>query len=98
MIRQIGYADPVALGHISNDPVFGQTTANIYFSFSSTCLWHISIYQDHSVEIDSVVLSLGYAGALWRYQHVSNPYRCTRLPQSSTFKDTELYRFNEYRF
>lgn len=88
---RLGYADPVAIGHISSDPVFGQTTANAYFSVSATS-YGTYPFTDRNVEIDSVVLSLGYAGSYGDVNALQS-VKVYELPQSSTFADDTLYKY-----
>jgi hypothetical protein len=61
---RVAYSDPVALGDV-NDPEFGNVHANFYFSLSSPSygIYPFNFKKDSIHVIDSVVLSLAYAGA-----------------------------------
>lgn len=93
---KLNYADPVALGHISNDPVFGQTTANVYFSISASS-YGTYPFSDKNVEVDSVVLSLAYAGS-YGDVNAQQSVKVFEIPQSSTFVDTTLYKYSSTDF
>lgn len=94
---KLAYSDPVALGHISNDPEFGQTTANVYFSISALNYGTYPFSSKENLEIDSVVLSLSYISS---YGDVAalQTVRVYELPQSSSFVDTTLYKFTHPEF
>ena len=71
----LSFNENVALGHI-NDPEFGATTADVYFNISRLSYGNdpfaLAKTEADSLYIDSVVLSLSYAGSLWRYQQYPN--------------------------
>lgn len=55
-------ADNMAVGVISNDPLFGKSKASMYFEMKPAFFpYYISGHKD-SIHIDSVVLSLAYRG------------------------------------
>ncbi len=87
------YGQPVALGHISNDPEFGTTHADTYFSLSLPSYGIYPFKTKDTLMIDSVVLSLAYGGAYGdtnSFQTV-NVYE---IAQGSGFHDSVGYKFN----
>lgn len=89
--------DYAALGSL-NDPLFGTTTANIYFNLS---LPSYSIYPfgDRStVKIDSVVLSLAYQGAYGDTAGVSAQTVSVFEITDVNFRSDTLYRFTDGDF
>ena len=59
----IGKYDDYAVGSITNDPLFGTTTANIYMQLKPPFYpYHFGNPRDTIVGFDSVVLCLKYAG------------------------------------
>lgn len=73
------FNDLAALGHI-NDPVFGPTTADLYFAMSLPVYNGKPFGSNNTVTVDSVVLSLSYAGA----------YGDTTAAQSQTVRVFEI--------
>ncbi len=60
---QVNRTDDHVLGKISNDPLFGSTTATIYAQFKPTFYpYYYNIPKDSLVAFDSVVLCLAYKG------------------------------------
>jgi hypothetical protein len=60
---QVSRINDHVLGKISNDPLFGTTTASIYAQFKPTFYpYHNNIPKDSFVAFDSVVLCLSYKG------------------------------------
>jgi Domain of unknown function (DUF4270) len=60
---QVNRTEDHVLGKISNDPLFGTTTASIYAQFKPTFYpYYYSIPKDSFVAFDSVVLCLAYKG------------------------------------
>jgi hypothetical protein len=58
---KVAVADDHVLGKISNDPLFGITTANVYAQFKPTVYpFYYNIPKDSLVAFDSVVLCLSY--------------------------------------
>ena len=89
---RLAFNDPVALGHISNDPEFGKTTANVYFSLSASSYGTYPFTSKENLEIDSVVLSLSYTGSYGDAAALQT-VRVYELPQTSSFSDTAFYKF-----
>lgn len=89
---KLGYADPAALGYISSDPEFGQTTANIYFSISSNTYGTNPFSSKENLEIDSVILSLSYAGSYGDVNALQS-VKVYEIPQTSSFVDTTFYKY-----
>ena len=94
---KLAYADPVALGHISSDPEFGQTTANVYFNISAPSYGTYPFSSKEGLVVDSVVLSMSYSG-FYGDTNALQTVRVFEIPQSSTFTDTVLYRFTDSDF
>lgn len=92
-------SDKMALGQIT-DPVFGNTTADMYFNLSSK-VYSTSPFtsKDSVLGIDSVVLSLAYTGAYGDTTAGSQlSVSVSEILQNNDFNDTTLYRFNHQGF
>ena len=80
--------DDMALGYISNDPEFGQTVSEMYFTIGATVypFWPYD-GKDSVLTIDSVVLSLSYRGS---YGDTVTPqtFRVFEIVDASNFKDS----------
>jgi len=87
--------DNVAVG-LLNDPVFGGTNAKAYFNLSSTIYGNYPFfdYTKTSIKIDSVILSLAYAGG---YGDTAQPLTINvkEIASSETLYDTAVYTFHE---
>jgi hypothetical protein len=60
---RVAYSDDHVLGKISNDPLFGTTTANVYVQFKPTFFpYYFGNAKDTIIGFDSVVLCLPYKG------------------------------------
>ncbi|HEV7333550.1 MAG TPA: DUF4270 family protein [Flavisolibacter sp.] len=92
-------SDNMALGKI-NDPVFGTTTADMYFNLSSTVYTNSPFYNKDSVlGIDSVFLTLAYAGSYGDTTGASLVnVEVSEILQGNEFNDTTLYRFDHPGF
>ncbi len=94
------YSDQVAVG-VLNDPVFGNTKTDLYFTISSSVYGRYPFNMDRayannpdSLRIDSVILSLSYTG----YYGDTNSQisvSVAEIAQAATFNDDTLYRFTE---
>lgn len=61
---KIGKSENQLLGNISNDPIFGQTQANLFFQPKPGFYpFYFGNAKDSIIAIDSVVLSLAYQGS-----------------------------------
>lgn len=95
------FNDNVALGHI-NDPVFGETSADIYFSIARIS-YSLPVF-DSLVTIDSVILSLTYKGAYGDTSVAQPPLSVTvhEIQGSSNpatrFHDSSFYQFDNPDF
>ncbi len=93
---RVGYSDAVALGDV-NDPVFGQTHANLAFTITPAILG-INPFRgvDSVVSIDSVVLSLGFRFG-WgdTLNNGVQTLRVYEISQTSGFRDDTVYRYND---
>lgn len=89
--------DLVALGHISNDPEFGQTHANAYFAIHPTKEGVYPFVDRDSLVIDSVVLSLRFAGSFGDTTSLQT-FRVFEIDPNSGFADTVVYRYNGSEF
>jgi hypothetical protein len=84
---RLGFGNDQILGNISNDPLFGKTNAKVFLQLKpETYPWSFSgIYNKDSLEIDSVVLVLGWNGS----------YGDTNAPQKVNVK--EIDQFSDFR-
>lgn len=91
--------DYMALGQIT-DPVFGSTTANMFFNLSSAVYGSSPFYNRDSVlGIDSVVLSLAYTGAYGDTSSASLlDVSVSEINADNGFVDTVLYRYDTLGF
>jgi hypothetical protein len=86
-------SDYMALGQL-NDPIFGKSTADMYFNLSSSTYGAYPFASaDSALILDSVVLSLGYSGSYGDTTSLLNVQVSEILP-SLSFNDTNLYRFD----
>jgi hypothetical protein len=86
--------DIVAVGHISNDPEFGQTHADAYFAVSPSGTEGAYPFKDRdSLVIDSVVLSLRYSGS-YGDTNAMQTIRVFEIAQNSGFVDSVIYKYN----
>ena len=96
---KLAFEEQAALGYF-NDPEFGETNADIYFNISRSTAkndpFPVKTFED-SLYIDSVVLSLSYAGA-YGDSNSSQTVRVFEIAQNSTFSDTASYRFDHPEF
>jgi hypothetical protein len=93
-------ADNVALGKI-NDPVFGTTTADMYFNLSSRVYGNSPFVHPDSVQgIDSVVLQLAYTGAAYGDTSAASELnvQVSAINNDDGFEDTVLYRYDNPGF
>jgi hypothetical protein len=91
--------DNMALGRLQ-DPVFGNTTADMYFNLSSSTYGSSPFYhQDSVIAIDSVVLTLAYAGAYGDTTASSSiSVAVSEINKNSNFVDTSYYRYDQAGF
>jgi len=84
---RVGLVNDQIFGNIFNDPLFGKTNAKIFLQLKPEVYpWSFSgIYNKDSLEIDSVVLVLGWNGS----------YGDTNAPQKVNVK--EIDQFSEFR-
>ena len=87
-------SDFIAIGNL-NDPEFGNTTASGFFNISRTAFgfYPFIATKPDSVSIDSVVLSLGYAG-FYGDTNSTQTVRVFEIDPTSNFNDTTLYKFS----
>ncbi|MBB1285652.1 DUF4270 family protein [Flavisolibacter sp. BT320] len=93
-------SENMALGKI-NDPVFGTTTADMYFNLSSRVYNASPFYNKDSVlGIDSVFLTLAYAGSYGDTASGSSRVNVdvAEILQDNGFNDTTLYRYDQSGF
>jgi hypothetical protein len=98
---KLGYSDQVALGSL-NDPEFGTTIADVYFNISASSYGTYPFVTSapanpDSLQIDSVILSLGYTGA---YGDTNSQHRVHvfEIDQNAGFNDTTGYPFSRQDF
>jgi len=98
--HRVTYSDFVALGHI-NDPEFGQVHANFCFSLSAPAYgsYPFKPRRDSLPAIDSVILSLRYAGAygdtLSNGIQTINVYEIPFTGLTTSLNEDSLYRFSD---
>lgn len=96
-------AENMALGKL-NDPVFGSTTADMYFNLSSGATgtsygsYPFGAHRDSILQIDSVVLSLSYQGAYGDTLNSQLSVQVYEIAKDNGFNDTTLYRFSNPGF
>jgi hypothetical protein len=88
--------DWAAIGHL-NDPEFGTTDANAYFTISYPTPGTYPFINKDSVKIDSVILSLSYQGT-YGDTNSTQTVKVFEVDQSSGFNDTTLYKFTDPGF
>jgi hypothetical protein len=98
------FGENMALGRI-NDPVFGNTTADIFFNLSSLVYGTYPFItttpnNPDSLKIDSVVLSLSYQSAYADTTRDATQIsvQVSEITAGNTFNDTTLYRFDDPGF
>ncbi len=78
--------DNQALGYISNDPIFGKTSADVYAQFKPTFFpYMLGNSGDTLLGLDSVVLALSYRGA----------WGDTMVPQTIELRDIVDNKFRD---
>ena len=92
-------SDNMALGKL-NDPVFGTTSADMYFTLSSPTYGASPFFNRDSVAgIDSVVLSLSYSGAYGDTSVASQiDVAVSEIEPGNGFLDTVRYRYDQPDF
>lgn len=86
------YGDQAAIGHL-NDPEFGTTDAAGYFKISSALYSRYPFLNKGGVvQVDSVVLSLGYTGSYGDSAGFQT-LKVFEIDQLASFNDTTLYRY-----
>lgn len=88
-------SENMALGKLL-DPVFGTTTADMFFNLSSQ-VYNVSPFsnKDSVIKIDSVVLSMAYQGGYGDTSAATTlTVQVSEIAKSSSFTDTTLYRFD----
>jgi hypothetical protein len=88
------YSDDVALGDLQ-DPEFGHTHANFDFGVSPTVTGTYPFIVSDSLSIDSVVLSLSYAGGYGDTVSGFQTIRVYEVDPNSGFKPDTLYRYSD---
>ncbi len=89
------FGEYMALGKLS-DPVFGSTTADMYFNLSSASYGSSPFVNYDAVQgIDSVVLQLAYVGAYGDSSGSSSlTAQVAEIAKSNDFTDTTYYRYD----
>ena len=88
--------DDLPIGY-TNDPEFGQTKADLYFSISAPAYGTYPFGKKDSIVTDSVVLSLAFKNA-YGDTNSSQTFRVFEISQTSDFYDTALYRLDHPDF
>lgn len=86
-----------ALGVIGDDPEFGRTEAAVYAAFNPSTYGTNPFTVQDSVVIDSIVLSLAYAGLYGDSNSIERFEVYEIDPVTNNFKDS-IYRINEPDF
>ncbi len=86
---RISYANQQFLGHISNDPLFGKTTASMFLELKPSS-YPFSFGNGTNFQIDSVVLVLSYKET-YGDTTVSQKVNVFELDESTTFKADSNY-------
>lgn len=90
---QVLYSDLLALGDI-DDPEFGHTHANIDFNITPSAFGAYPFIKNDSLNIDSVVLSLSYAGAFGdTLNNGMQTLHVYEIDPASGFNDSTLYKY-----
>jgi hypothetical protein len=89
-------SDNLALGQI-NDPLFGSTNAGLYFNLSSSKYSSLPFINKAAVTIDSVVLSLAYAG-VYGDSSAAVTVAVSEIAQDNGFNDSSYYRYDHPEF
>ena len=89
----------MALGRL-NDPVFGTTTADMYFNLSSTVYgsYPFGARPDSVKAIDSVVLTLGFKAAYGDTMSSQLSVEVSEIATQTGFSDTMAYRYDHAGF
>lgn len=88
------YSDNVALGYIGNDPEFGATNANLFFSISAPAYGTYPFTSKENLVIDSVVLQLAYAAAYGDSNSTQN-VQVYEIAPPFRFSETSFFRFSD---
>lgn len=91
------YNDLLPLGQIGDDPVFGNTTADLYVGYLPTSL-NPFVNKPDSVEIDSVVVSLAYQTLYADSNSVQNIEVSQISNAGSNFWDPGYYKISHAPF
>jgi hypothetical protein len=89
---RVNYSDAVALGHIV-DPEFGTTHANFDFSIVPNSLGTYPFISRTNLTIDSVVLSLAYAGGYGDTANGTQTVNVFEISPSAGFRVDTLYKY-----
>lgn len=92
------FGESLAIGKL-NDPVFGTTSADMYFNLSST-VYGTRPFNDTAsdITIDSVVLSLALTAGYGDTANSQIGVQIFENAQNNGFVDTTLYRFDQPSF
>ncbi|WP_158638297.1 DUF4270 family protein [Panacibacter ginsenosidivorans] len=84
-IVKVGIGTPNALGYISNDPLFGKTSASINVELKPS-VFPVYPVNGTDIKIDSVVLVLGYSG-VWGDTTVPLGFRVYKIKNTDASAD-----------
>ena len=88
---------PVSVGLIGNDPEFGKTVSNLYFSISPGTAGSHPFTRKDSVVIDSVILSLAYSTQYGDSLSMER-FEVFQLDPSASFSDSFFHKISEPDF
>lgn len=96
--NKVYYGDEHALGYIGNDPEFGATNGESYFTIShANYMIYPFLNKDSVLAIDSVILSLSYSG-YYGDSNSTQTLRVYEIAQNAGFNDTTVYKYSHPAF
>lgn len=92
-------SDVVAIGAVTNDPEFGKTKADLYFNYgpASYGVGTYPYYKRDSVQVDSVVLQLGYV-ASYGDTNSTLSVQVREISPTANFRDSVGYTTQQAAF
>ena len=91
------FSQDYGVGVIANDPEFGKTTADMYFTVEPATYGSYPFIKQDTVVIDSLILSLSYQSQYGDSNSVQT-FEVREIDQSASFLKTQAYRISEPEF
>jgi hypothetical protein len=91
------FSQDYGVGVIANDPEFGKTTADMYFTVEPGTFGSYPFIKKDTVVIDSLILSLSYQSQYGDSNSVQT-FEVREIDQSASFLKTQAYRINDPEF